>query len=73
MSGKQFECIQKLAGHSGEVWALAVSYKANFVVTGSHDKSIRIWEKTDEPVSFSSPIPSLLLLTNPFAACFSLF
>lgn len=46
----QFECVQKLAGHSGEVWALAVSHKATFVVSGSHDKSIRIWEKTDEPV-----------------------
>jgi len=47
---QQFECVQKLAGHSGEVWALAVSYKGNFVVSGSHDKSIRIWEKTEEPV-----------------------
>lgn len=53
----QFECIQKLAGHSGEIWALAVSHKANFVVTGSHDKSIRIWEKTDEPVRTSHAIP----------------
>lgn len=58
--GDKFECIQKLDGHSGEVWALAVSYKANFVVTGSHDKSIRIWEKTDEPVSFNSSSFSLL-------------
>lgn len=47
----QFECIQKLDGHHGEVWALAVSHKGDFVVTGSHDKSIRVWEKTDEPVS----------------------
>ncbi|SCV71583.1 BQ2448_3171 [Microbotryum intermedium] len=46
----QFECIQKLAGHAGEIWALAVSHRANFVITGSHDKSIRIWEKTDEPL-----------------------
>lgn len=32
------------------MWALAVSNQGNFVVTGSHDKSIRIWEKTDEPL-----------------------
>lgn len=44
----QFELIQKLEGHHGEIWALAVSERGNFVVTGSHDKSIRIWEKTDE-------------------------
>ena len=46
----QFELIQKLAGHHGEIWALAVSHRGTFVVTGSHDKSIRIWEKTDEPL-----------------------
>jgi len=34
------------------VWALTVSHKGNFVVTGSHDKSIRVWEKLDEPVRF---------------------
>jgi U3 small nucleolar RNA-associated protein 12 len=47
---RQFELIQRLEGHHGEVWALAVSNQGNFVVTGSHDKSIRIWEKTDEPL-----------------------
>lgn len=46
----QFECIQKLDGHHGEVWALAVSHQGNFVATAAHDKSIRIWEKLDEPV-----------------------
>ncbi|KAI0254369.1 WD-repeat-containing protein [Lactifluus subvellereus] len=48
--GDKFENIQKLEGHHGEIWALAVSNFANFVVTGSHDKSIRIWEKLDEPL-----------------------
>jgi U3 small nucleolar RNA-associated protein 12 len=33
------------------VWALALSHHGNFVVTGSHDKSIRVWEKLEEPVS----------------------
>ncbi len=47
----QFELIQKLEGHHGEVWALAVSNQGKFVVTGSHDKSVRVWEKLDEPVS----------------------
>jgi len=46
----QFELIQSLEGHHGEVWALAVSHHSDFVVTGSHDKSIRVWEKLDEPV-----------------------
>ena len=46
----QFENIQKLEGHHGEVWALAVSHHGKFVVTGSHDKSIRVWEKLDEPL-----------------------
>jgi U3 small nucleolar RNA-associated protein 12 len=33
---------------------LAVSNHGNFVVTGSHDKSIRIWEKLEDPVEFFS-------------------
>lgn len=46
----QFEKIQTLEGHHGEVWALAVSNRGEFVVTGSHDKSIRVWEKLEEPL-----------------------
>lgn len=52
----QFENIQKLDGHHGEVWALALSHQGKFVVTGSHDKSIRVWEKLDEPVSIYTTI-----------------
>lgn len=43
--------IQKMDGHHGEVWAIAVSNQGKFVVSGSHDRSIRVWEKTEEPVS----------------------
>jgi len=46
----QFDKIQTLEGHHGEVWALTVGNRGNFVVTGSHDKSIRIWEKLDDPL-----------------------
>ncbi|KAF8308164.1 hypothetical protein DL93DRAFT_2171326 [Clavulina sp. PMI_390] len=48
--GGKFENIQKLNGHHGEVWALAISNNGKSVITGSHDKSLRVWEKTDEPV-----------------------
>jgi U3 small nucleolar RNA-associated protein 12 len=46
----QFENIQKFEGHHAEIWALAVSHHGKLVVTGSHDKSIRVWEKLEEPV-----------------------
>ncbi|PSN63464.1 WD40 repeat-like protein [Corynespora cassiicola Philippines] len=48
--GDKFEQIQKLKGHHGEIWAMTVSKTGDFVVTASHDKSIRIWNKTDEPI-----------------------
>jgi U3 small nucleolar RNA-associated protein 12 len=32
-----------------QVWCLAVSSHGDFVVTGSHDRSIRRWERTEEP------------------------
>ena len=48
--GDKFEHIQKLSGHHGEIWALTISHTGEFIVSASHDKSIRIWEQTDEPL-----------------------
>lgn len=48
--GDKFEQIQKLDGHHGEIWALVVSRTGDFVISASHDKSIRVWEKTDEQI-----------------------
>ena len=48
--GDKFEQIQKLHGHHGEIWALAVSRTGEFIVSASHDKSIRIWQQTDEQI-----------------------
>ena len=48
--GDKFEQIQKLEGHHGEIWAMAVSRTGEFVVSASHDKSIRIWQQTDEQI-----------------------
>lgn len=46
----KFEQIQRLDGHFGEIWALAVSHGGTFLVTASHDKSIRVWDETDEQI-----------------------
>ena len=48
--GDKFEQIQKLDGHHGEIWALAVSRTGEFLVSASHDKSIRVWNQTDEQI-----------------------
>ncbi|KAL5621503.1 hypothetical protein BROUX41_006403 [Berkeleyomyces rouxiae] len=48
--GDKFEHIQRLDGHHGEVWAMAVSHGGRFLITASHDKSIRVWEETDEQI-----------------------
>jgi U3 small nucleolar RNA-associated protein 12 len=48
--GDKFEQVQKLEGHHGEIWAMVVSKTGDFIVTSSHDKSIRIWSLTDEPI-----------------------
>ena len=48
--GDKFEQIQKLTGHHGEIWAMAVSRVGEFLVSASHDKSIRIWRQTDEQI-----------------------
>ncbi|KAH7328863.1 hypothetical protein B0I35DRAFT_404160 [Stachybotrys elegans] len=48
--GDKFEQIQRLDGHFGEVWAIAMSRSGNFLVTASHDKSVRVWEETEEQI-----------------------
>lgn len=48
--GDKFEQIQKLQGHHGEIWALSVAHSGQFLITASHDKSIRVWTQTDEQI-----------------------
>ncbi|KAK3694743.1 hypothetical protein B0T22DRAFT_453312 [Podospora appendiculata] len=48
--GDKFEQIQRIDGHHGEIWALAVSHSGGFLVSASHDKSIRVWQETDEQI-----------------------
>ena len=48
--GDKFEQIQKLDGHHGEIWALTVSRTGEFLASASHDKSIRVWNQTDEQI-----------------------
>jgi len=48
--GDKFEQIQRLHGHHGEIWALAVSRTGDFLISASHDKSIRLWQQTDEQI-----------------------
>ncbi|ORY66462.1 WD40-repeat-containing domain protein [Pseudomassariella vexata] len=48
--GDKFEQIQRIDGHHGEIWALAMSRSGSFIVSASHDKSIRVWEETDEQI-----------------------
>ena len=48
--GDKFEQIQRLDGHHGEIWAMAVSHDGRFLVSASHDKSIRVWNETDEQI-----------------------
>ena len=45
----KFEHLLTLDGHHGEVWCMALSAHGDFVITGSHDRSLRRWERTDEP------------------------
>ena len=41
-----FQRILTLDGHHGEVWDLAVSPNGKYLVSCGHDKSLRLWEKT---------------------------
>ncbi|KAF1992585.1 WD40 repeat-like protein [Aulographum hederae CBS 113979] len=48
---RKFVQVQKLPGHHGEIWAMAVARNGDFAVTASHDKSIRVWNAVvDDPI-----------------------
>lgn len=47
---EKFEQIQRIDGHHGEIWSLAVSHSGTFFVSASHDKSIRVWHESDEQI-----------------------
>jgi U3 small nucleolar RNA-associated protein 12 len=40
----------RLEGHHGEVWSLAIAKHGTFICSGSQDRSIRVWTRTDEQV-----------------------
>lgn len=48
--GDKFQRIQQLKGHQGEIWAMKVSHRGDFVVSGSSDRSIRVWQRTEDLV-----------------------
>lgn len=48
--GDRFVLVQTLLGHHSEIWALATGAQGRVVVTAGSDRSIRVWEKTDEPL-----------------------
>ncbi|XP_071700962.1 uncharacterized protein [Rutidosis leptorrhynchoides] len=45
----KFQLLLTLEGHHAEIWCLSISKRADFLVTGSHDRSIRRWDRTEEP------------------------
>jgi WD40 repeat protein len=43
--------VDKLAGHAGEVWAIAIDRQNRWVATAGEDTTIRIWDaKTGKPL-----------------------
>nr|KAF6413551.1 hypothetical protein HJG59_009755 [Molossus molossus] len=43
-------CMDISYGHHQEIWCLAVSPNGDYVVSSSHDRSLRLWERTREPL-----------------------
>lgn len=46
----RFEQILYLPGHSSCVWSLDISYDGAFCISGGQDRSLRIWERTEDMV-----------------------
>ena len=48
--GHVLSLLSTMQGHHQEVWGLALSPNGDYVVSASHDKSLRLWERTREPL-----------------------
>ena len=48
--GDTWENILSLKGHHGEVWAMAQNSRGDWIASAGRDRSIRIWNRTDEQV-----------------------
>jgi U3 small nucleolar RNA-associated protein 12 len=48
--GDTYDEIERMEGHMGEIWTLDVAHHGNLVVSGSYDRSLRIWCRTSEQV-----------------------
>ncbi|KAJ0046132.1 hypothetical protein Pint_05401 [Pistacia integerrima] len=48
---KMNDDVLAIARHHADVWCLTISNSGDFIVTGSHDRSIRHWDRTKEPIS----------------------
>ncbi|GAA5915975.1 hypothetical protein JCM8208_002815 [Rhodotorula glutinis] len=59
------DALQRLAGHKGAVFTVAFSPCARFLVTGSDDRTLRVWNLTLLP---PRPPPSTSTSTPPAAA-----
>jgi U3 small nucleolar RNA-associated protein 12 len=46
----RFEQILYLPGHVSCVWSLDISYDGAFCISGGQDRSLRIWERTEDMV-----------------------
>lgn len=50
LGGVHVLLLSTMQGHHQEVWCLALSPNGDYVVSASHDKSLRLWERTREPL-----------------------
>lgn len=46
--GDKFQHIMSLPGHQAEIRGMCISSIGDFVVTAGQDRSVRIWQQTDE-------------------------
>lgn len=46
----KFQLITTIKAHFAEIWCLAMSPRGDILASGSHDRSVRIWRRTEEHI-----------------------
>jgi U3 small nucleolar RNA-associated protein 12 len=57
-----------MEGHQAEVWGLAVSTDGAFVLSGGHDRSLRVWQRTEDMV-FLDEVSTVTAISETVAYC----
>ena len=64
-------CSLRMSGHTGSIYSIAYTPSGRFIITGSHDSTVRIWNQSSGICTFhghSGPVFAVLASSDEYSA-----